>query len=77
MGSIVGIIIGIAMAFWVYNVVNSRGGQLPWLWAIGTVVIWPIFVTIVGFKYNETAMKIVGCIGLAIIVLSAGFLLSV
>jgi hypothetical protein len=77
MGGIVGLVIGIAMAVWVYNTVKRKGGDLPWLWAIGTFFIWPIFVTIVGFKYNEGAMKIVGIIGLVLIVVGVGFVLSI
>lgn len=76
MGSIVGIVIGIGMAVWVYNVLSTRGVQLPWLWAIGTALIWPVFVTIVGFKYNEAAMKIVGIVGLVILVVGSSFLFS-
>ena len=77
MGSIVGLVIGIAMAVWVYQVVSKRGGQLPWLWAIGTVLLWPLFVTIAGFKYNETAMKVVGIIGICLIVVGVGFMATV
>lgn len=77
MGSIVGLVIGIAMAVWVYNVLSKKGVQLPWLWAIGTAIIWPIFVTIVGFKYNEGAMKIVGIIGLVILALGTAALMAI
>lgn len=77
MGGVVGLIIGIAMAVWVYQVVNRHNGAMPWLWAIGTVLIWPVFVTAVGFKFNESAMKVVGIIGLVIIVLGIGLLATI
>ena len=68
MGGIAGLIVAIVMAVWVYKVVNRHGGQLPWLWAIGAFVFWPLATTIAGFKYDETAMKVVGIIGLCLIV---------
>ena len=65
----VGLIISIAMAVWVYQVVNKHGGKLPWLWAIGTLVFWPLVVTIAGYKHDETAIMIVGMTGLILIVM--------
>jgi len=53
----------------IYQVVNGHGGKLPWLWAAGAFVFWPLVATIVGFKYDETAMQLVGCIGLGLTVL--------
>lgn len=69
---IVALLIGLAFAFWVYKVVSKSGGELPWLWAIGAFFIWPIVVTIAGFKFNDTAMKVVGIIGLVFVAISAG-----
>ena len=66
MSGMLGLLVSVAMAFWVYQVVSRRGGQLPWLWAIGTLLLWPVFITIVGFKYDETAMKWVGSIVLLV-----------
>ncbi len=66
---IIGLIISIAMAVWIYQVVNKNGGKLPWLWAIGAFVLWPLVITIIGFKYNETAMLVTGLIGLGFVVL--------
>jgi len=60
------------MAEWVYLVVNSHGGQRPWLWAIGAFVFWPLVATIAAFKYDETALKMVAIMGLFIIVLGIG-----
>jgi hypothetical protein len=68
MSSIVALVVAIVMAVWVYKVVNRHGGQLPWLWAIGAFVFWPLAATVAGFKYDETAMKVVGIIGLCLIV---------
>ena len=68
LSSIISLIVAIGMAVWVYQVVNRHGGQLPWLWAIGAFVFWPLTATIAGYKYNETAMKVVGIIGLVFIV---------
>ncbi len=69
MTSIVSLIVAIVMAVWVYQVVKRHGGKLPWLWAIGTFVFWPLAATIAGFKYNKTAMMVAGIIGLGLIVL--------
>ena len=66
---IVGLVISIAMAAWVYQVVNKNGGKLPWLWAAGTFVFWPVVIIIAGIKYDEIAMQLVGCIGLGLTVL--------
>ena len=66
MGGIVGLIVAIVMAVWVYEEVNSHGGQQPWLWAIGAFVFWPLIATIAGYKYDETALKMVGITGLFI-----------
>ncbi len=66
MTGLVGLIISIAMAVWVYQVVNKHGGKLPWLWAIGTFVFGPLVATIAGFIYDETAMQLVGIIGLGL-----------
>ena len=67
--SIVGLVVSLAMAVWLYKVVNRHDGQLPWLWAIGAFVFWPLVITIAGFGYNETVMKVVGISGLGLIVL--------
>jgi hypothetical protein len=58
--------VAIVMAVWVYEEVNSHGGQRPWLWAIGAFVFWPLIAIIAGFKYDETALKMVGITGLFI-----------
>ncbi len=67
---IIGLIISIAMAAWIYQVVNKRGGKLPWLWAAGAFVFWPLVATIAGLKYDETAIMVVGMIGLCLIVVT-------
>ena len=69
MSGIVGLIIAIVMAVWIYQVVNSHSGRWPWLWAIGAFVFWPIVITIAGFEYDEFAMKVVGVSGLGLTVL--------
>jgi len=69
MSGIISLVVAIGMALWVYQVVNKHGGKLPWLWAIGAFVFWPLTATIAGVKYNETAMKVVGIIGLVFVVL--------
>jgi hypothetical protein len=66
---IIGLIISIAVAVWVYQVVNRHGGKLPWLWAAGTLVFWPVVATIAGLKYDETAIAVVGVTGLLLIVI--------
>ena len=66
---IIGIIVTVWMAVWAYQVVNRHGGKLPWLWAIGAFVLWPVVITIAGIKYNETAMLVTGLIGLGFVVL--------
>ena len=68
MSSIVVLVSAIVMAVWVYRVVNRHGGELPWLWAIVTFMFWPLAATVTGFKYDETAMKVVGIIGLCLVV---------
>ncbi len=76
MSGIVGLIISIAMAVWVYQVVNKHGGKLSWLWAIGTFVFWPLVATIAGFKYDETAIMVVGMTGLCLVVVGLVVVLS-
>ena len=66
---IVGLIISIAMAVWIYKVVNGYGGKLPWLWPIGAFVFWPLVATIAGIKYDETAIMVVGMTGLILFVM--------
>jgi len=68
MGGIVGLIIAIMMASWVYEVVDRNDGQRPWLWAAGAFVFWPLVATIAGFKYDATPIMVVGIIGLCLIV---------
>ena len=68
MGGIVGLIIAIVMASWIYEVVDRNDGQRPWLWAAGAFVFWPLVATIAGFKYDETPIMVVGIIGLCLIV---------
>jgi hypothetical protein len=69
MVSIVVLIISIAMAVRIYQVVIGHGGKLPWLWAAGAFVFWPLVATIAGIKYDETAMQLVGIVGLGLTVL--------
>ena len=66
---IIGLIISIAMAAWTYQVVNKNGGKLPWLWAAGAIVFWPLVATIAGFKYDDTPIMVVGLTGLILIVM--------
>jgi hypothetical protein len=64
--NIIALVVATVMAVWVYEEVNSHGEQRPWLWAIGAFVFWPLIATIAGFKYDETALKMVGITGLFI-----------
>ncbi len=66
---IIVLIVTIWMAVWIYQVVNRHGGELPWLWAIGAFVFWPVVIIIAGIKYEENAMQIVGLIGLGLTLL--------
>ncbi len=66
---IIVLIVTIWMAVWIYQVVNRHGGKLPWLWAAGAFVFWPVVILFAGIKYDETAMQVVGCIGLGLTVL--------
>ena len=66
---IIVLIISIAMAVRIYQVVNKHGGKLPWLWAIGAFVFWPVVIITVGIKYDEITMQVVGLIALGIIIL--------
>ena len=70
MSGIVELIVAIVMAVWAYQVVDRNGGKLPWLWAAGAFVFWPLVATIAGLKYDETAIIVVGMIGLCLIVVS-------
>jgi len=69
MSGIVGLVVAVVMAVWIYLVVKKHGGQMPWLWAAGTLVFWPLVITIAGFEYDEFAMKMVGVSGLGLTVL--------
>ncbi len=69
MSGIIGLIISIAVAVWVYQVVNKHGGKLPWLWAAGAFVFWPVVIIMAGIKYEENAMQVVGLIGLGLTLL--------
>jgi hypothetical protein len=69
MVGIVVLIVTIVMAVWIYQVVNRHGGKLPWLWAAGAFVFWPVVITLAGLKYEENAMQIVGLIGLGLTLL--------
>jgi len=66
---IIGLIISIWMAAWLYQVVNKNDGQLPWLWAAGAFMFWPLVSTIAGYKYEETAIMVVGMTGLILFVM--------
>ncbi len=68
MVGIVVLIVTIAVAVWVYQVVDRHGGKLPWLWAISAIVFWPLVATIAGLIYKERAIMVVGMIGLCLIV---------
>ncbi len=69
MVGIVVLIISIAMAVRIYHVVNRHGGKLPWLWAAGAFVFWPVVIIIAGIKYEENEMQVVGLIGLGLTLL--------
>jgi len=67
MVGIVVLIVSIVMAVWIYQVVDRHHGELPWLWATGAFVFWPLVAIIAGYKYNERAIMVVGMIGLCLI----------
>ena len=67
MGGIVWLIISIWMAVWIYQVMDKHDGKLPWLWAAGAFVFWPLVASIAGYKYNERAIMVVGMIGMCLI----------
>ena len=69
MSNIIVLLVGIVMAVWVYKVVDRHDGQLPWLWAVGALVFWPLVTTIAGFKYDDLAIKVVGISGLGLFAL--------
>jgi len=69
MVGIIGLTVTIVMTVWAYQVVYRHGGKLPWLWAAGVFLFWPLVTTIAGFKYDEIAMKVVGIIGLGLTIL--------
>ena len=64
---IIVLIVTIWMAVWVYQVVNRHGGKLPWMWAAGAFVFWPVVILFAGIKYDEITMQVVGLIGLGLI----------
>ncbi len=66
---IIGLIVAIWMAVWAYQVVNRHGGKLPWLWAAGAFVFWPVVILFAGIKYKENAMQVVGLIGVGLTLL--------
>jgi hypothetical protein len=76
MGGFGGLIIGIALGVWVFQFLKGKNVDYPWAWGIGTAVLPAIFLTIVGFKYDNMAMKIVGCILLLILVGAVGYLVT-
>lgn len=55
--------LGVVFSFWIYYVVKKKGGN-PWGWIVGTILIWPIFTFIVGLKYKNKGLVILGCVGL-------------
>ena len=52
-----------------FCVVNKNGGKLPWLWSAEAFVFWPLVATIAGYKYDETAIMVVGMTGLILFVM--------
>jgi len=68
LSNILGLVVAIVMAVWLYKVVNRHGGQLPWLWAAGAFVFWPLVATIAGFIYDDFVMKVVGISSMGLIV---------
>jgi len=42
---------------------------MPWLWAAGAFVFWPLVATVAGYKYDETAIMVVGLTGLILFVM--------
>ena len=67
MVGIVVLIVSIVMAVWIYQVMDKHDRKLPWLWAAGAFVFWPLVAIIAGYKYNERAIMVVGMIGLCLI----------
>lgn len=63
----IALIIGILLSFWIWPTVKKGGGN-PVGWVIGTLIIWPVFSTIVGVKYKSRGLTVVGILGLLVIV---------
>ncbi len=65
---ILGIVLGIAFAWWVYKIVDAAGGSAVW-WALGTFIIWPPFCLAAGLRFRATGLIVAGGVGLLWIVL--------
>jgi hypothetical protein len=63
MEKLIFLVIAVAFAVWVYRIAKGREKN-PLVWAIFTVFIWPIPVTIIGVRYRRWVLVGLGLIGL-------------
>ncbi|MGB8355740.1 MAG: hypothetical protein WCD79_17710 [Chthoniobacteraceae bacterium] len=71
----VAFIIGILLSIWVWRTVKEYDENPLW-WTIGTIIVWPVFTTIVGIKYKSRGLAVVGILGLLICVGSVFFFIT-
>ncbi|MFK7920977.1 MAG: hypothetical protein AB8H47_03425 [Bacteroidia bacterium] len=60
-------LIGLIMAFWILPRVREERYSI-WPWLIGLFLIWPLFVLIAGWRFDEPNFQIAGSIGIVILV---------
>jgi len=71
----IGFIIGLLLSLWVWRTVKDYNENPLW-WTIGTIIIWPVFTTIVGIKYKNRGLATVGILGLLVLVVSVFFFVT-
>ena len=75
MRTLIGLVISIPMAVWVYQVAKGREKNATG-WAIFTVLAWPIPAAIIGARHRRWIMAGLGVLGLSAMIMGAAFLVT-
>ncbi|MEL7531189.1 MAG: hypothetical protein AAFN10_07785 [Bacteroidota bacterium] len=60
-------VIGLLLCIWVLPRVREERYSI-WPWLIGMAIIWPLFILIAGWRFEDRNFQAIGAIGIIVLV---------